>query len=195
MEKLKNSPSVLLEKVGVSVIEMEYLVRVFAWLCSHDTKKPSKFAKCMSASDISKALIHLGYKQKMSECKLYIWEVDENLDGYCDWKEFIKSYKRAAAMKKLENPKCLVPRRLFNMTMFLMYDSYDFSGEVTVEETLQLLFVRNGREKLDREIKALFGKDHNRNDGSECAIDYPTFCERLQDRSIKEHLEYLEFMR
>lgn len=39
-----------------------------------------------------------------------------------------------------------------------MYDK-DFKGKVTVEETLQILYVRHGRDKLDDEIKAIFGYD------------------------------------
>ena len=38
-----------------------------------------------------------------------------------------------------------------------MYDSEKFKGSVTVEETLQILFVRHGRERLDAEIEAIFG--------------------------------------
>jgi hypothetical protein len=37
-----------------------------------------------------------------------------------------------------------------------MYDK-TFKGRVTVEETLQILYVRYGRERLDDEIRAIFG--------------------------------------
>ena len=37
-----------------------------------------------------------------------------------------------------------------------MYDK-TFKGKVTVEETLQILYVRYGRERLDDEIRAIFG--------------------------------------
>ena len=53
----------------------------------------------------------------------------------------------------------LEPRKLFNLVQFLMYDK-TFKGRVTVEETLQILYVRYGRERLDDEIRAGEHKDH-----------------------------------
>ena len=50
-----------------------------------------------------------------------------------------------------------------------MYDS-TFKGRVTVEETLQILFVRYGRENLDNEITAIFGDEEKNEDGSEVEI-------------------------
>jgi hypothetical protein len=47
-----------------------------------------------------------------------------------------------------------------------MYDK-KFKGRVTVEETLQILFVRYGRDKLDGEITAIFGNEEKNEDGSE----------------------------
>ena len=60
-------------------------------------------------------------------------------------------YKRC-----ISDPTDLEPRKLFNLVQFLMYDK-EFKGRVTVEETLQILYVRHGREKLDDEIRAIFG--------------------------------------
>ena len=75
----------------------------------------------------------------------------------------------------------LEPRKLFNLVQFLMYDK-TFKGRVTVEETLQILYVRYGRERLDEEIKAIFGyviivlnlyrKNEKNTDGSEKEITY-----------------------
>lgn len=52
-----------------------------------------------------------------------------------------------------------------------MYDK-SFKGRVTVEETLQILFVRYGRDKLDDEIKAIFGEEEKNKDGSDKEITY-----------------------
>jgi hypothetical protein len=48
----------------------------------------------------------------------------------------------------------LEPRKLYNLVVFLMYDKDEtkIGGKVTVEDTLQLLYVRHGRERLDDEI-------------------------------------------
>ena len=82
---------------------------------------------------------------------LIIWEVDDDLDGYVSYEEFFTMYKRCTS-----DDTGLEPRKLFNIMQFLMYDK-TFKGRVTVEETLQILFVRYGRERLDDEIKAIFG--------------------------------------
>lgn len=55
-----------------------------------------------------------------------------------------------------------------------MYDE-NFRGKVTVEETLQILFVRHGREKLDEEIKHIFGDEEKNPDGSDKAITYKEY--------------------
>ena len=60
----------------------------------------------------------------------------------------------------------LEPRQLYNLVTFLMYDT-DFRGRVTIEETLQILFVRHGRKNLDEEIKAIFGEEQRDKDNSE----------------------------
>ena len=43
----------------------------------------------------------------------------------------------------------LEPRNFFHVVQFLMYDK-DLTGEICVEQTLQILFVRFGRELLDQ---------------------------------------------
>ena len=77
--------------------------------------------------------------------------MDDDLDGYVSKEEFTTMYKLC-----ISDPTGLEPRKLFNLVQFLMYDK-EFKGRVTVEETLQILYVRHGREKLDDEIRAIFG--------------------------------------
>ena len=48
------------------------------------------------------------------------------------------------------------PRRLFNVVEFLMNDK-DESGKVSVEEAMQILFLRYGRQKLDNMLEEIFG--------------------------------------
>ena len=141
MEKLRESPATKLEKEEITNIEMEYLDRVFKYLISHDKNKPSKHENSISWMDIATVLLKLGLHPSKSDCKLIVWEVDDDLDEHINWKEFLNMYKRCI-MKNSE----LEPRKLYNLVMFLMYDSNSFKGSVTVEETLQILFVRHGRE-------------------------------------------------
>lgn len=94
-------------------------------------------------------------------------------------------YKRC-----IQEDSRLEPRKLFNLVQFLMYDK-DFKGTVTVEETLQILYVRHGRERLDDEIKAIFGEDEKNPDGSEKQIGYSEYVEKINKRALKEQKDYL----
>ena len=77
-----------------------------------------------------KVLTFLGLKLLRAEVALYIWEVDDDLDEYVSKEEFQIMYKRCRYDKT-----GLEPRKLYNLTQFLMYDK-NFKGRVTVEETL-----------------------------------------------------------
>ena len=79
----------------------------------------------------------------------------------------------------------LEPRKLFNLVQFLMYDK-KFKGRVTIEETLQILFVRHGRAKLDDEIRAIFGEDEKNSDGSEKEITYSEYVEKINKRALEK---------
>ena len=94
----------------------------------------------------------LGLQPLKSEVEFIIWEVDDDLDGYVSKEEYLTMYKRV-----ITDEVGLEPRQLYNLVQFLMYDK-DFEGTVTVEETLQLIYVRYGREKMGEEIKNLFGE-------------------------------------
>merc|ERR1712083_590325 len=115
--------------------------------------------------DVARVLQFLGCRPSKSEVKLIIWEVDDDLDGYVSREEFLTMYKRCISEVPGLYPE-LEPRKLFNLVQFLMYDK-EFKGRVTVEETLQILYVRNGRENLDKEITAIFGDDEKNADGTE----------------------------
>ena len=66
----------------------------------------------------------------------------------------------------------LEPFQLFNVVQFLMYDK-DFSGEVSVDETMAMLFSRYGKERLEAEMKALFGDRLSTDgDGELTFLDY-----------------------
>ena len=66
-----------------------------------------------------------------------------------------------------------------------MYDK-TFKARVTVEETLQILYVRYGRERLDDEIRAIFGEDEKTPDGQEKEITYSEYIEKINKRALEE---------
>ena len=180
MDKLKTSPAVLLEKVEVQTIEMECLHRVFDNLVNQTQKSEKEGKGKIGPQDLMKVLTNLGLKLLKSEVALYIWEVDDDLDGFISWDEYMRMYKRS-----ISDETGLEPRRLFNLVQFLMYDK-EFKGKVTVEETLQIMYVRYGREHLDDEIEKIFGREENNADGSEKTISFGDYCEKVNERALDD---------
>ena len=67
-----------------------------------------------------------------------------------------------------------------------MYDK-DFRGRVTIEETLQILFVRHGRKNLDDEIRAIFGDEQRDRDTSEeKSITYSEYVSKITRRALNK---------
>jgi len=95
-------------------------------------------------------------------------------------------YKRC-----ISDPSDLEPRQLYNLVTFLMYDK-DFKGRVTIEETLQILFVRHGRKNLDEEIKAIFGEEERNKDTSEePSITYSEYVSKITRRALNKQAAFL----
>lgn len=93
--------------------------------------------------DLNEALRHLGKRCTKKEIEDTIWEVDENLDGCVDWEEFKLMYER-----NITDKTGLEPFQLFNVVQFMMYDK-DYSGKVSIDETMTMLFQRYGKDKLE----------------------------------------------
>eukprot|EP00806_Schmidingerella_arcuata_P002660 Macronucleus_3405.p2 GENE.Macronucleus_3405~~Macronucleus_3405.p2 ORF type:complete len:200 (+),score=70.96 Macronucleus_3405:1-600(+) len=185
MEKLKTSPAEVLKTVHIQTIEYEQLNRVFDFLKTRDTTKTENLDK-ISSMDIARTLQFLGCKPTRAEVELIIWEVDDDLDGFVSRQEFEIMYKRC-----ISDSMDLEPRQLYNLVTFLMYDK-DFRGRVTIEETLQILFVRHGRKNLDEEIKAIFGDEQRDKDTSEeQSITYSEYVEKITRRALKRQAGYL----
>merc|ERR1712014_530768 len=93
--------------------------------------------------------------------------------------EFLTMYQRC-----ISDTTGMEPRNLFNLVQFLMYDK-EFTGTISVEQTLQILFVRYGREKLDAEIQEIFGDEQKGPDGQEKRITYSEYLKRVNARLTK----------
>ena len=52
--------------------------------------------------------------------------------------------------------------------------------------------MRHGRAKLDDEIKAIFGEDEKNPDGSEKAITYSEYVEKINKRALEKQQAYLK---
>merc|ERR1719382_1843002 len=168
---LQNSANLAIKET-VMPVELENLKRVFKWL---DTKKDDK----LCWQEISEALIKLGHKTPKEQIELWIWEVDDDLDNMVAMDEFLIMYQRCIS----DQTGC-EPRNLFNLVQFLMYDK-EFHGRISVEQTLQILFVRHGRGELDAEIAEIFGDQQKGPDGQELKITFSQFVARANDRLTK----------
>ena len=186
-EKLKQSPCEILKHVKISPIEQEALDRVFEWLIRKDDNKPKEQQEKIGPGDILNVLNFLGLRPLKSEVEFIIWEVDDDLDGYVSKDEYLTMYKRV-----ITDEVGLEPRQLYNLVQFLMFDK-DFEGTITVEETLQLIYVRHGKDKMGDEITNLFGEqDKIDSDYTEKHITYKEFMVKTQKRDLQKHKEYMK---
>jgi calmodulin len=97
--------------------------------------------------DLFKALEFLGKPTNKVEVENMLWEVDEDIDGSVSWQEFQLMFRRNLADKT-----GLEPSQLFSVVQFLMYDR-DFTGMVSLDQTMHMLYNRYGKERLEAEMK------------------------------------------
>jgi len=170
---LENS-EYLMPKENVQKGELECLKRVFDWMDTSNDRK-------ISWQEISEVLVKLNHKTPRDKIELWIWEVDDDLDGMVGEDEFLTMYQRC-----ISDTTGNEPRNLFNLVQFLMYDK-EFTGRISVEQTLQILYVRHGRDKLDFEIQEIFGDPAAQKgpDGQELKISFTQFYERANARLTK----------
>ena len=72
-----------------------------------------------------------------------------------------------------------------------MFDKDD-KAKVTVEDTLQILFVRYGRDGLNEEINQIFGDNEKNEDGREKEITYPEYVAKINRRALDRHAKEIE---
>ena len=73
---------------------MECLNRVFKYLSTQDPNKPKEGREKIGPTDLMKVLTFLGLKLLKSDVAQIIWEVDDDLDDYVSFDEFMTMYKR-----------------------------------------------------------------------------------------------------
>lgn len=133
-------------------------------------------------------LKQLEYPASKQEIDQMIWEIDEDLDGFIDDYEFLLMYKRCRF-----DDTYLEPRTLYNVVQFLMYlqnnqndqeNTKELKTKITVEDTLEQLYVKYGRNLLDEEIEEIFGKDENKADGQEKKISLSEYLEKIRKKDF-----------
>eukprot|EP00825_Cyclidium_porcatum_P002209 TRINITY_DN11011_c0_g1_i2.p1 TRINITY_DN11011_c0_g1~~TRINITY_DN11011_c0_g1_i2.p1 ORF type:complete len:273 (+),score=81.22 TRINITY_DN11011_c0_g1_i2:192-1010(+) len=131
-------------------------------------------------------LTQLNYPIKKPEIEQMVWEIDEDLDQKVDYREFMLMYITCR-----RDDTYLEPRSIYNVVQFLMYLLNNQTNEqsekdpktmITVEDTLELLYVKYGRNQLDEEIEEIFGKDENKKDGEEKKISLSEYLEKVRKK-------------
>ena len=128
--------------------ELESLRRVFEAL---DRNKVGK----VGFKELNDQLVKLDYRAKRVEVEDMIWEVDEDCDHHVSWDEFKLMFHRCR-----NDRTGLEPRKLFNVVEFMMHDK-DSSGTIDMDECMEILFRRFGKEQLEARVNEFMTNDED----------------------------------
>jgi len=166
VEALYSSPNDLGK---VSSVELQHLKRVFNVI---DTKKDGSIC----SDELLQVAVKLNHFISPADAMALIWEADDDLDGVVNWEEFLSVYQRC-----IVDQSGLQPTGLFNIIQFLIYDK-ESKGVISVEQTLQMLFVRHGRDRMDREVVDLFGTPDAYHDENSQSLTYDEYVRKVESR-------------
>ena len=151
------------------------LKRVFTLM---DTDEDGK----VSIDDLILVTQHFGYKIKPAEAEEIIWEVDEDCDKMVNWQEFTDMYDRC----RKDKTGC-EPKRLYFIVEFMIIDK-DNSGEISVEEAIEDLYLTHGKETLDEKLADMFGEGLDVND-PDAVLNLEKFVSAMRLGQLKQMRE------
>ncbi|KAJ1454297.1 hypothetical protein M885DRAFT_465557, partial [Pelagophyceae sp. CCMP2097] len=132
----------------------------------------------ITAADLTEALRTLGKRVPHKFVEDLIWEVDENLDGCVDWDELRLMFQR-----NIRDRSGLEPSQLFNVVQFLIFDQ-DENGLVSVDETMNMLYARYGRVRMEAKLKELFGNDMRETGTQGGEIDFSAYLRAVEKTQL-----------
>lgn len=137
--------------------------------------------------DAAVAMKSLGKRISKREACDMIWEIDEKTDGFVDWEEFQLMFER-----NIRDTSGLEPSTFYRIVQFMIYDR-DGNGLVSIDETMNMLYARLGRAKMETTITKLFGGDDGapiKEVGSQGGeINFDRFCSVHEKEQLKTFSE------
>jgi len=132
--------------------------------------------------DVAVALKKLGKKTSKKDVLEMIWEADEKLDGVIDWDELCLNFQR-----NIHDESGLEPSSFYNLVQFEIYDSNN-NGLVSIDECMNMLYARYGREVMEHKISVLFSANgaaikEEGNEGGE--IDFTAYVEATEKTQMQ----------
>ncbi|KAJ8602185.1 hypothetical protein CTAYLR_003521 [Chrysophaeum taylorii] len=137
----------------------------------------------ITPTDLMEAMKALGKKTTKKEVEAIIWEVDENLDGCVDWNELRLMFQR-----NIRDQSGLEPSKLFNLVQFCLYDVND-NFRVSVDETMNMLYARYGRVRMEAKLRELFGDDMQETGTQGGEIDFSTYLKAVEKTQLATFLQ------
>jgi calmodulin len=114
----------------------------------------SHYPPACPPAELDQLFLALGHNSKRGEVGDMIWEVDEDCDGCISWLEFQNLYTRGR-----DDKTGYEPRGLFNVVEFVMNDK-EGAGFITLEEAMQIMYLRYGRCVVHRLQQTRIGNTH-----------------------------------
>jgi len=151
-----------------------------AELLQYDNKNDNKIIHL----DIIEIYKFLDHKITKHEAEEMIWEVDEDLDGAVNWFEFRLMFNR-----NIQDLTGLEPNRLYNLAQYLIYDRNQ-KGKVSVDGTMEMLYARYGRSKMEEKLKQLFGEDMHETGREGGEISFSKYLHAVEEIHVQAFFPY-----
>jgi Ca2+-binding EF-hand superfamily protein len=107
----------------------------------------------ISLKDIDAIMQALGIVPQKRALEHMIYEVDEMVDDVICWDEFQLNYYR-----NINDVTGSEPSSFFRLIEFIVFD-HNHKGHIMEDDVMEILFARIGANKLEKELKTIFGNN------------------------------------